>query len=190
MAAARRPVLRTDARRNRDRLLDAAVDLLLELGSEPPFDSVARRAGLGAGTLYRHFPDRTHLLEAVAHRVLDQSAEAAEAALAAGSDGHDALRRYMHAAVEHGVGVLNLIRPLLHDPDWSAQRSRMATLLQTILDRGTSDGSLRADVEPVDVVFATIRFSRPVAIGLSREDERAMAHRHLDIYIDGLGRLR
>lgn len=179
--------MRADARRNRDRLLDAAIELILEIGSEPPLDAIARRADVGIGTLYRHFPDRADVLDAIAQRTLARSIEAAEAALSGGPDGYDALRQYMHAAVDLGVGVLNLIHPLLDEPDWTEQRTRMATLLASILERGKDDGRLRRETSPPDIVFPVIRFSRPVAIGLSHAEERAIAHRHLDIYIDGLG---
>lgn len=178
--------MRADARRNRDRLLDAAIELILEVGAEPPLDAIARRADVGVGTLYRHFPDRENLLDAVAQHTLARSIEAAETALASTLDGYGALRQYMHAAVGLGVGVLNLIRPLLDDPDWTDQRTRMATLLEAILERGKKDGRLRRETRAPDIVFPVIRFSRPVAVGLPRADERAMAHRHLDIYIDGL----
>ena len=179
--------MRADARRNRNRLLEAAVELLLEVGAEPPLDAIARRADVGIGTLYRHFPDREHLLDAVAQHTLDRSIEAAETALTGAPDGYDALRQYMHAAVGLGVGVLNLIRPLLDDPDWTDQRTRMTTLLEAMLERGKNDGRLRRETRTADIVFPVIRFSRPVAVGLPRADERALAHRHLDIYIDGLG---
>jgi AcrR family transcriptional regulator len=179
--------VRADARRNRNRLLDAAIELMLEVGAEPPLDAIARRADVGIGTLYRHFPDREALLDAVAQHTLARSIDAAETALTSAPDGHDALRRYMHAAVGLGVGVLNLIRPLLDDPDWTDQRTRMTTLLDAILERGKNDGRLRRDTTTADIVFPVIRFSRPVAVGLPRADERAIAHRHLDIYIDGLG---
>jgi AcrR family transcriptional regulator len=179
--------VRADAQRNRERLLLAAVELLLEVGAEPALDAIARRADVGIGTLYRHFPDRDRLLHAVAAHTLARGIEAAEAALADGSDGHDALRRYVHAAVDHGVGVLNLLHPLLDDPDWTDERARMDTLLQSLLARGREDGRLRPEARTTDIVFAVIRFSRPVALGLSRTDERALAHRHLDIYLDGLG---
>lgn len=179
--------MRADAQRNRERLLRAAVEMILEVGAEPPLDAIARRAGVGIGTLYRHFSDRDSLLNAVAEHVLDRSLVAAEEALSDSADGYDALRRYMHAAVDEGVGVLNLIHPLIDDPDWSAQRATAATLLGAIVERGKGEGLIRDEVRFTDVVFATIRFSRPVAIGLSRSDERAIAHRHLDIYIDGLG---
>lgn len=180
--------MRADARRNRDRLLDAAIELILEVGGEPPLDAVARRADVGIGTLYRHFPDRVDLLNAVASSVLDRSIDAAETAQAEARNGHEALGRYLHAAVEVGVGVLNLIRPLLDDPDWTGPRARMTALLEAIIDQAKREGRLRAETHLADVVFAVIRFSRPVALGLSRLDERALAHRHLDIYLAGLGR--
>lgn len=179
--------MRADARRNRDRLVTAAIDLILELGAEPPLDAIARRAGVGIGTLYRHFPDRGRLLDAVAHHVLDESVQAAETALRSGTDGLDALRRYLHAAVGRGVGVLNLIRPLIEAPDWTEPRARITSLLEAILERGRRDGRLRPETQLPDIVFAVIRFSRPVELGLARADERAIAHRHLDIYVDGLG---
>ena len=179
--------MRADARRNRDRLLAAATELILEIGGEPTLDAVARRAGVGVGTLYRHFPDRDHLLDAVARHALEGSIEAAETALAEAADGFDALRRYMHAAVDRGVGVLNLIRPLLDDPDWTAERARVTALLGTIVQRATWEGGVHDQTRASDIVFAVIRFSRPVDLGLPRPDERAIAHRHLAIYIAGLG---
>lgn len=178
--------MRADAQRNRERLLQATIELILEAGGEVPMDAIARRAGVGIGTLYRHFPDRDSLLTAVAHHALDQAMEAAQTALDEAADGYAALRQYMHAAVRHGVGALNLIHPLLDRPDWTTQRTRATALLDAILQRGRQDALIRDDVEITDVVFAVIRFSRPVDIGLTRADERALAHRHLDIYIDGL----
>lgn len=178
--------MRADAQRNRRRLIVAAVELLLETGDEPALDAIARRAGVGIGTLYRHFPHREALLGGVAEHALDRAIAAARTALAAGHDGHHAIRQYLHAAVEDGVGALNLIHPLLDRPDWTPQRSRIAPLLTEMLERGKHDGSLRGDAQPEDVVFAVIRYSRPIEVGLPRADERAIAHRHLDLYIDGL----
>ena len=90
----------------------------------------------------------------------------------------------MHAAFDHGVGVLNILHHLEHD--WSAERATIAPLLQTILDRCRREGSTRDDLEPADIVIALIRFSRPAHTWLSPADERALARRHLDIYVDGL----
>jgi AcrR family transcriptional regulator len=181
--------VRADARRNRDRLVVAATEVILEVGAEPPLDAVARRAGVGIGTLYRHFPDRERMLHAVAEHALEQSIDAAETALTAGLDGYDALREYMHDAIDIGVGVLNLVTPLLDGADWSEQRARMTARLEAIVERGKRDGRLRDEAKIVDIVFAVIRHWRPLAIGLPRADERALAHRHLDVYVDGLGAL-
>lgn len=178
--------MRADAQRNRTRLLDAAVELILDVGDEPPLDAVARRAGVGIGTLYRHFPDRDALLRAVAEHALAESIVAATDALAAAGDGFAALHQYVHTAVRRGVGVLNLIHPLIDDPDWSAPRATITTLLDELVQRARADGSVRPDTRMPDIVFAVIRFSRPVSLGLDPADERALAHRHLDIYLDGL----
>lgn len=180
--------MRADARRNRQLLLRAATELILEAGGEEvPSDAIARRADVGIGTLYRHFPDRHALLVSVAQHALERAIDVAQAALDGHVDGYAALRQYMHAAVREGVGVLNLIHPLLDHPDWSTQRVRVTALFEAMLESGKRESLLRGDVEIADIVFAVIRFSRPLAIGLSRADERALAHRHLDLYVDGLG---
>ncbi len=178
--------MRADARRNRERLLDAAVELILEVGSEPARDAIANRAEVGIGTLYRHFPDQQSLLHAVALHVLDRSVAAGESALADSATGVEALRRYMHLAIDHGVGVLNLIYPLLDHANWPEQRARAESLLHAIVDRAHREGLLGHDVTAKDIGFTIIRACRPLAVGLPPADERALAHRHVDICLDGL----
>jgi AcrR family transcriptional regulator len=178
--------MRTDALRNRQRLLDAAVEHILAVGAQPSLDAIARQAGVGIGTLYRHFPDREALLKAVALHVLEHAIKAARSALDEAPTGYDALRQYMHAAFDHGVGVLNILYPALESPDWSAQRDAMRPLLEALLRRCKRERSTRRDLRAADLVIALIRFSRPVAIGMPPDEERALARRHLDIYIDGL----
>jgi AcrR family transcriptional regulator len=178
--------MRADARRNRQRLLDAAVEVILEVGGEPARDAVASRAGVGIGTLYRHFPDRQALLHAVALHVLDRSIAAGEEALADSASRGQALRRYMHLAVDHGVGVLNLVYPLLDRPEWPERRARAESLLRSMVDGARLEGALRPEATARDVAFAIIRACRPLAVGLSPADERALAHRHVDICLDGL----
>lgn len=178
--------MRADAQRNRERLLNAAVELILEVGGEPARDAVANRAEVGIGTLYRHFPDRQSLLHAVALHVLDRTIAAGESALADSVNGGEALRRYMHLAIDHGVGVLNLIYPLLDQPQWPEQRARAGSLLNTIVANAQHEGLMRPDATAKDVGFAIIRACRPLAVGLTPAQERALAHRHVDIYLDGL----
>ena len=178
---------RADAQRNRQLLLEVAIELILRAGGEPSRDAIAERAGVGIATLYRHFPDRQALLDAVAGHALERSISAGEAILQGVSDGVDALRQYMHAALDNGIGVVNIIHPLLEQRDWPDLRARAAALLEALVARAVRDGKLlRSDVSERDIVFATIRFSRPLAVGLPASEERAIAHRHLDCYIDGL----
>ena len=178
--------MRADARRNRERLLDVAVELILEVGGEPARDAIANRAGVGIGTLYRHFPDQQSLLHAVAFHVLDRTITAGESALADSANGGEALQRYMHLAIDHGLGVLNIVHPLLDDPGWPEQRARAGSLLTTIVERAQRDGLIRHDTTTKDIAFAIIRACRPLAVGLSPTEEQALAHRHVDICLNGL----
>ena len=92
--------MRADAQRSRRLLLDAACVLFVEAGIEVALEAVARRAGVGIATLYRHFPDRLALVEAVAIDVMARTEDEARAALADEPDGFAALRRYMHRAFD------------------------------------------------------------------------------------------
>lgn len=177
--------MRADAQRNRERLLEAAIALILEVGREPTRESIAARADLGIGTLYRHFPDQQSLLQAVVHHALIRSIAAGEAALADAGCSIEAVRQYMHAAVDAGLGVVNIIHPLLDHPETDLRR-RAESMIHELLQRGRCDGRLQRNVTAADIVYATIRFSRPLAVGLSAADERAVAHRHIDHYVNGL----
>lgn len=178
--------MRADARQNRERLLDVTVELILEVGGEPTRDAIAERAGLGIGTVYRHFPDRQSLLHAVARHALERTITAGEAIIATATDSETAIRQYVHAAVDNGIGVVNMIHPLLDDTDWPDLHARAESLLTSLIERNRQDRLLRADLSIGDIVFATIRFGRPLAIGLPPAEDRAVAHRQLDRYIDGL----
>ncbi len=178
--------MRADARRSRRRLLDAAIDLILEIGGEPARDAVARRAGVGIGTLYRHFPDRTALLHAVVLDVLDRTIDAGHAALAGTATGGESLRGYMHATIDTGLGVVNIVHPLLDATNWPDRHVAAQDMLDRLVNTARSDGALDDSVTPTDIALATIRFCRPLAIGLDPADERAIAHRQLDSYLAGL----
>lgn len=177
--------MRADARRNRERLLDVTVGLILEVGGEPTRDAIAARAGVGIGTVYRHFPDQQALLHAAARHVLERTIAAGEAITAADHEGLDALRAYLHAAIDHGIGVVNIVYPLLDRPDWPDLTERASAVIATLIDRCRRDRRLRGDISVDDIVFATIRFARPLAVGLAPADDRAIAHRQLDRYVDG-----
>jgi AcrR family transcriptional regulator len=178
--------MRVDALRNRRRLLDAATALILEIGREPSRDAVAERAGIGIATLYRHFPDRQALLRAVALDALDRTIEQGNAALESSATGAEAVRGYLHAAIDAGLGVVNVVHPLLDDTDWPDRTVAARDVLDRLIAAARRDGAIGDDLTATDLALAAIRFCRPLAIGLDPTDDRAIAHRQLDCYLDGL----
>jgi AcrR family transcriptional regulator len=181
--------LRADARRNHEQLLAAARDVVVERGAGAPLDEVARRAGVGIGTLYRRFPSRPALLRAVVIDALQRTAEAAEAALAEERDGFAALVRYMHAVLDLRVSaviptVLDTVA--LDDDDVRSAREVSAGLAQRIVDSAHADGSLAADVTFGDIGTLLVRLSRPLPGSIPPDVDEQLAHRHLDLMIDGL----
>lgn len=178
--------MRADAQRNRKRLLDAAVEEILAAGGDPARDAIAERAGVGIGTLYRHFPDREALLGAVVRHVLERTITAGEGVLDDADDPADALRRYMHLALDLGLGVVGIVAPLLERPHWPDLRERAGRLLSALVGNAQRDGVVRDDVTVEDIAFAVIRVCRPLAAGLDPSTERAAAHRHIDVYVDGM----
>jgi len=182
--------LRADARRNHGQLLRAARDVLVERGAGAPLDEIARRAGVGIATLYRRFPSRPALLRAVVVDALQRTAEAAEAALAEEDDGFSALGRYMHAALDLRVSaviptVLDTLDDL-EDDDVRSAREASAGLVQRIVDSAHADGTLAADVTFGDIGTLLVRLSRPLPGSIPPDVEEQLAHRHLDLVIEGL----
>ena len=178
--------MRADAQKNRQRLIEVTVELVMEIGGEPPRDAVAERAGVGIGNLYRHFPDQQSLLHAAVRHVLEKTISAGEDLVETVPDGVDVLRQYMHMALDSGIGVVNIIHPLLENRDWPDLLARATALMKSIVGRAVQEGSVRGDLSERDIVFALIRFARPLPVGLPSSEERALAYRHLDFYIDGL----
>lgn len=178
--------MRADARRNRQSIVDATIELVLEVGGEPSRDAVAERAGVGIATLYRHFPDQPQLLRAVAVEVLDRAIREGRAALEEAATGGEALRRYLHAAIDCGLGAVNVVYPLLHDHDWTEQRDAARDVLDELVAAAARDGAIDPEHTANDVALAAIRFCRPLAIGLDADSERAIAHEQLDRYLDGI----
>jgi AcrR family transcriptional regulator len=178
--------MRADVRRNRQSIVNATIELVLEVGGEPSRESVADRAGVGIATLYRHFPDPSQLLRAAAVEVLDRAIREGRAALEEAATGGEALHRYLHAAIDCGLGAVNIVYPLLDDHDWPEQRGAARSVLDRLIKAAARDGAIGPEHTASDVAFAAIRFCRPLALGLEPADERAIAHQQLTHYLDGL----
>jgi AcrR family transcriptional regulator len=186
----RRRPMRVDARRNRERLLRAAIQVVIEHGVDAPLDEVARRAGVGIATLYRRFPDRSALLRAMALDVLARVAQEARAALAEQADPFQTLGRCLHRALDLQIAavmpVLDVQLDLAQDDQLQQAREELADLFSTIVGRAHDNGSLRADVGLGDIGLMVIRLARPLPGSFTREFDDAAAHRQLDILLDGL----
>ncbi|MDV3127707.1 TetR/AcrR family transcriptional regulator [Mycobacterium sp. 21AC1] len=151
---------RADARRNRERLLATAAAAFAESDGPVSLEGIARDAGVGIGTLYRHFPNREALIEAVYRSELAEvSATAAD--LVGRYPPPAALRRWMDryaTFVAAKKGMAESLRTIFESGavDHCDSRASVFAAVQTLLDAGAADGSLRADVRADDVVFSLL----------------------------------
>ncbi|HEY5834253.1 MAG TPA: TetR/AcrR family transcriptional regulator [Streptomyces sp.] len=180
--------LRADASRNRERIVSAARVALVECGPDVPLDEVARRAGVGNATLYRHFTDRTELIRQVTLSVMTSTAQRAEDALTEEPDAFSALRRFAFESVEERIGALC---PMLckaveyRGPAALVQLERLESALGTIMDRAQRAGQLRGDVAVGDLMIALTQLTRPLP-GTDCISMDTFIHRHLQLFLDGL----
>ncbi|MGP4000749.1 TetR/AcrR family transcriptional regulator [Streptomyces sp. 8N706] len=183
-----RPRLRADALRNRERIIAAAREMFVEYGADVPLDEVARRAGVGNATLYRHFPDRGELIHRVTLYVVSRIADEAEAALAEEPDAFEALRRFVHAAADERIGALC---PLLSDgidpdhPEHLEARQRLERDIEALMERARRSGRLRGDIAVGDLMVAITQLTRPLP-GKGCTGFDSFVHRHLQLFLDGL----
>jgi AcrR family transcriptional regulator len=182
--------MRADALRNRRRLLDAARDAVIELGAGAPLDEIARRAGVGIGTLYRRFPDRRALLREVALDLLHRSAHEGSTALASEPDAFAALARYMHRALDLRIAAAMpaLVGQLQMEQDDELVAARNASVgpLDRIIAAAHADGTLRRDVASGDIGLLLVRLTRPLPGPFPPAVHQGLAHRHLDLVLAGL----
>jgi AcrR family transcriptional regulator len=181
--------MRADARRNRERIMAAARDVLVEQGPEAPLDAIATAADVGIATLYRRFPDRQALVRAVVLDVLERSAGEARRALDEEPDTFQALARYLHRALDLRVSavmpaLLGLIPP--DDDEIASIRTISWGLFQQLVDQAHAAGTLRPDATFVDVGQLLVRLARPLPGPIPRDLDNQVAHRHLELVLDGL----
>ncbi|MCI3225723.1 TetR/AcrR family transcriptional regulator [Streptomyces sp. NP-1717] len=182
------PRPRADALRNRERIVAAAREILVESGPDVPLDEIARRAGVGNATLYRHFPDRSALILDVVHSVMARTADQAERMAAEESDPFVALSRFVHAAADERIGALcpllsgsfNGDLPLLH-----AERERLEAAVEDLMEKARAAGRLRTDVAVGDLMVALSQLTRPLP-GTGCLNIDRFTHRHLQLFLDGL----
>lgn len=164
--AARKP--RSDAQRNRERILEVAKDAFARSGAHASLDDIARQAGVGAGTLYRHFPTREALLEAVYRTEVGKLA-AAERKFAETMPPIEALRAWMLLFIDY-IAAKQIIAPALNtlvggsSKVFEASGAQIKGAIDALVERGIKNGDIRPDIEPLDLLRALVGVSNVASV--------------------------
>ena len=181
--AGRKP--RSDAQENRDRILEVAKAAFTRSGADASLDDIAKQAGVGPGTLYRHFPTRDALIEAVYHSEVEKLA-AAQRELSAYLPPIEALRAWMMLFVDY-IATKQIIASALNSvvggPSrlYDSSRVHVTGAIDALVKTAVKSGDIRKDLEPFDLLRALIGVSN-VATG---PDWQESARRLVDILIKG-----
>jgi AcrR family transcriptional regulator len=176
---------RADAQRNRERILEVAKQAFTRSGANASLDDIAKEAGVGPGTLYRHFPTRDELLEAV-YRTEVEKLAAAERKFADTMPPIEALRAWMLLFVDY-IATKKIIAPALNTPVGvpakviEASYAPIHEAMRALVKRAIKIGDVRKDVDPVDLLRALVG----VAYLESSPDWQPSARRLVDILIAG-----
>jgi AcrR family transcriptional regulator len=176
---------RRDALQNRDRVLDAATELVRSEGEKVPMAKIAERAGVGVGTVYRHFATREDLLGALVHRSFGLAVENAGAAAAHPGSALAGVRQFLLATLRDRERFVLPLHggPVIFTPATRQRQADVRTALRALLERGQAAGELRADLAPEDLIVAASLLSRPLP---GTRDWDALARRQIDLMINGL----
>ena len=181
--AARKP--RADAQRNRERLIEAAKAAFADAGADVALEEIARRAGVGIGTLYRHFPTRDAVIEAVYRREVEQLGAAAQRLLADEPPGQ-ALRDWMRVFVDY-IATKKVIAAALaglsSSPTlYAASGETIISAITTLTTAAITAGDIRPDADPADLLRALVGFT----YGATAPGWRESALRLIDLLMAGL----
>jgi AcrR family transcriptional regulator len=178
--------MRADARRNVETVLEAAMKVFATSGVDAPAREIADKAGVGVGTLYRHFPQRSDLIVAVFRNEVDACAEAA-AALAAEHEPGNALDLWLQRYIDF-IAAKRGLSAALHsgNPAFGALPSyfqeKLRPALQDLLEAAAKAGKVRADIDPAELLLAVARLCAPNDRGGINEQSRRM----VALLVDGL----
>lgn len=182
---ARRP-LRADARRNREKILTAAVRVFAAEGLDAHLERIAKEAGVGSATLYRNFPTREALVEAVYRNEVAQLCDAAPALLAT-EPPLRALRAWTRLFLDYVTakyGMIDALRAIAATGSnpYGHSREMIQAALGTLMDACAAAGTIRTDIGPADIATAL----EGIALTSAGPERRQRAERLLDLTLDGL----
>ncbi|MFE3060642.1 TetR/AcrR family transcriptional regulator [Nocardia sp. NPDC059239] len=179
--------LRADARRNRDQVLAVAREILAAEGGSVSFDEIARRAGVGVGTVYRHFPTRTALFESIVVGRVQEFTERARTLAAddtAAGGAFDGYFAYLVGEIAHNQALCEALdhgtRSALAIPDQLYDEFNRS--FEDVLAQAKKAGTVRADVDGTDVLDLLIGTARAVR----RAQPRGSANQLITLVLDGL----
>jgi len=176
---------RSDALRNRERILEVAKEAFTRSGADTSLEDIARRAGVGVGTLYRHFPTREELLQAVYRSEMEKLA-AAGRKLSEELTPLEALRAWLLLFVD-SIAAKQLIAPavnaLVGDPKkvFAASYAQIHETIRALVKRAIKHGGIRKDLDPIDLLMALVGFANVA----TTPDWQQSARRLVDILITG-----
>jgi AcrR family transcriptional regulator len=179
------PRRRADARRNVDALIRAARTVFATSGVDAPAKEITDLAGVGVGTLYRHFPQRSDLVKAVVESGIDAVADAGPAMMA-GHEPAEALIRWVHRFTEL-LATKRGLASALHSGDPAFEglpgyfRQRLGPTLAVLLDAAVADGAIRDDISAEDLLAAVTQLGQPVPGRAPEYNQRIVA-----VLLDGL----
>jgi AcrR family transcriptional regulator len=179
--------LRADARRNRERILEGARQVFGECGNEAQMDDVARAAGVGVGTVYRHFPDKEALMAELIRQKFVLFAERAREALAQDGEPFELLAELLRANLEHAARDAATQYALMAAGEraWEGtvrEREELAALVGELIGRAQRAGAMRADVGVEDVPMLMCGISATMGRAVPGFDWR----RHFELMLDAL----
>jgi AcrR family transcriptional regulator len=177
---------RSDAARNHEALVRAATRAVHREGPRVPMATIAADAGVGIGTLYRHFPSREDLLDYLTHVSFERVLANAQAAERSATTAADALRRFIEAAISQRNELVLPLHggPPLTSPKTRAVREQIHLIVLQIIDRGRADGTIKQDVTPHDIVVFGAMLAQPRGPDPSWD---MTCRRLLATYLAGLG---
>jgi AcrR family transcriptional regulator len=181
-----RRAARRDALVNREKILTVAAELMAQRGRNVPLAEIAETAGVGVGTFYRKWPDRTALLHTLEHRAYEQLIAILDRIEQSGQTGADAIETYLDECLRLGNQLVLPLRgaPPLVDQAAVAARGRINAALERFLADGRGHGSVRADVNATDIIMCAAMITQPLP---NSPAFSIIARRHISIFVSGIG---
>jgi AcrR family transcriptional regulator len=177
--------LRSDAAANRERILAAATTAVRRDGERVPMATIAAEAGVGIGTLYRHYPTRPALLAALTVRSFNLVLEHARATAQSDEPAPAALARFFERTIAARDQLILPLHggPVIHDEKIAALQIEIRDLLDRVLARGRRDRTVRADASPIDIIITGAMLAQPLP---HAPDWDQLARRQATIFVAGL----